>query len=235
MTGDATIRKGFTLLEMLAAMSLMMAAAACLYSSLYTGFRAKRGAEAAIEPSIVAANAIEIIKQDILGALPPNGVLAGAFMGADAADGSGNDSDIVMLYTTHAHASQSAVTGGVSEIELLLESDDDDYSDNGGYKLVRRVTTNLLSPKTLDPEEQVLCRSVGSLNIRYFDGYTWLDEWDSTGQDDTLPLAVEIDLQITYKSSGSDEESRPCRLIQSFSIPCGVVGSQGMEMSGTGI
>jgi len=233
MTGAETIRKGFTLLEMLAAMSLMVAAAACLYSSLYTGFRAKRAAEAAIEPSIVAANAIEIIKQDILGALPPNGVLAGAFMGTDATDGLGADSDIVMLYTTHAHTSQSSVTGGVSEIELLLESVNDDYNDNGGYKLVRRVTTNLLSPKTLDPEEQVLCRNVGSLNIRYFDGFTWLDEWDSTGQDDTLPLAVEIDLQITYKSSGSDEKGRPCRVIQSFSIPCGVVGSQGMEMSGT--
>jgi prepilin-type N-terminal cleavage/methylation domain-containing protein len=230
MTGIATIRKGFTLIETLAAMSLMVVAAACLYSSLYTGFRAKRGAEAAIEPSIVAANAIGIIKQDMLGVLPPNGILAGAFMGTDATDGLGTESDILMLFTTHTHTSDSPATGGISEIELLLESDDD---DNAGYKLVRRVTTNLLSPRTLEPEEQVLCRNVGSLNIRYFDGFTWLDEWDSTGQGDTLPLAVEIDLQITYKSSGSAKEGRPCRLIQSFLIPCGVVESQGMRRSGT--
>jgi len=233
MTSAATIRKGFTLLEMLAAMSLMVAAAACLYSSLYTGFRAKRGAEAAIEPSIMAANAIEIIKQDILGVLPPNGILAGAFMGADATDGLGAESDILMLFTTNTHTSDSPATGGISEIELLLESDDDDHNGNGGYRLIRRVTTNLLSPRTLEPTEQVLCRNVGSLNIRYFDGFTWLDDWDSTGQGDTLPPAVEIDLRITYKPSGSAKEPRPCRLIQSFLIPCGVVESQGMERAGT--
>lgn len=232
MTDKAKMRKGFTLLEMLAAMSLMVAAAACLYSSLYTGFRAKRSAEAAIEPSTIAANAIEIIKQDILGALPPTGILAGPFMGADATDAGGLESDILILHTTHTQTSGEVSAGGISEIELLLESDDDDSNGNGGYKLVRRVTSNLLSPRTLEPEEQVLSRHVGSLNIRYFDGYTWLDEWDSTGQGDTLPPAVEIDLRITYKSSELTGETLPCRLIQSFLIPCGSVDSQGMQRAG---
>ena len=178
---------------------------------------------------IVAANAIEIIKQDILGALPPTGILAGPFMGTDATNGLGFESDILILHTTHTQTSDEALVGGISEIELLLESDDDDTNSNGGYKLVRRVTTNLLSPRTLEPDEQVLSRNVGSLNIRYFDGYTWLDEWDSTGQGGTLPPAIEIDLQITYKSGGLTKDGRPCRLIQSFLIPCGSVNSQGMQ------
>ena len=228
MTANATTRKGFTLLEMLAAMTLMVAAAACLYSSLYTGFRAKRAAEAAIEPSTAAANAIEIIKRDILGALPPSGILAGSFIGMNSIDGLGQDSDIVTLYTTHMHTADDRPVGGTSLVELLLEAD----AGNGGCKLLRRVTTNLLSPRTVEPDEQVLSRGVGSLNIRYFDGFSWLDEWDSTAHEDTLPQAVEIGLRITYKTRESAEQARPCKLIQSFLIPCGVPDSQ-QEQSGT--
>jgi len=222
MTANATTRKGFTLIEMLAAMTLMVAVASCLYSSLYTGFRAKRAAEAAIEPSTAAANAIEIIKRDIIGALPPSGILSGAFIGMDSIDGLGQDSDIVTLYTTHMHTANDRAVGGTCLVELLLEAD----ADNGGSKLLRRVTTNLLSPRTVEPDEQVLSRSVESLNLRYFDGFSWLDEWDSTAHEDTLPQAVEIGLQITYKSRESAKQARPCKLIQSFLIPCGAPDSQ---------
>jgi prepilin-type N-terminal cleavage/methylation domain-containing protein len=54
MNAGRTTRKGFTLIEMLAAMALMVAAASCLYSSLYTAFRARRSAES--DPDGLAGN-----------------------------------------------------------------------------------------------------------------------------------------------------------------------------------
>lgn len=65
MNAGRTTRKGFTLIEMLAAMALMVAAASCLYSSLYTAFRARRSAEAALNPTLTAWRAIELAKQDL--------------------------------------------------------------------------------------------------------------------------------------------------------------------------
>jgi prepilin-type N-terminal cleavage/methylation domain-containing protein len=220
---------GFTLLELLVAMTLMMVVAACLYTSLYTGFRARRSAESTVNPTITVANAIQILKQDILGAVPANGILAGAFLGVDSQDGKDSDIDSMTLYTTHIQSNTVAnsaydnkLIGGICMIELAIVKESD--SENDKYQLVRRVTTNLLSPRTVEPEEQVLCRNVRSLNIQYFDGFSWLDEWDSTAHDDTLPQAINIDLQIEYepREQSSTHKGQVRRLSQSFSIPCGV-------------
>ena len=55
------------MLELLVAMSLMVVIASCLYTALYTGFRAKRSALSAVEPTSLAINTIELIKKDTHG------------------------------------------------------------------------------------------------------------------------------------------------------------------------
>ena len=218
MANDLKQYRAFTLLELLVAMTLMIVTAACLYTALYTGFRAKRSALLAVEPTLLAINAIELIKQDIHGVLPPGGTLAGAFLGTDARDTDGADADSLEYYTTHIYTDNDYLVGGLGKIELALEQDSDSASakplpelrnENESYQLMRRVTTNLLSPKTIDPEQQVLCRNVKSLNLRYFDGDGWLDEWDSTADANSLPLAMEIDIQVLHNTTKST--LRRCR------------------------
>jgi type II secretion system protein J len=208
----------FTLLELLVAMTLMVATAACLYTALYTGFRAQRSARAALEPELAALNAIELVKQDLCGVVPPDGVLAGAFIGTDAAGSQGVEADDLSFYTTHIYAGEGEPAGGVGKIELLLESEAED--DTGTYRLLRRTTTNLLPPRTADSEEQILCRNVVSLNFRYYDGNDWVDQWDSTADANSLPRAVEVDIQLAHKTSERAKEIQKRRLIQSFAIPC---------------
>ena|GEM_PF-425934 len=222
---------GFTLLELLVAMVLMVTVASCLYTALYTGFRAHRSALLAVEPTSQALNAIELLKQDILGILPPdsNG-LAVAFIGTNATGLKGIDNDSLEFYTTHIYADGENISGGLGKIGLLLEEDTEVNSNSRGnytcYRLVRQVTTNLLAPKEMEPEEQVLCRDVTSLNLRYFDGDDWVKDWDSTEDANSLPLAVEIDIEVAYfgrngrivRNSTKEPEKR--RLIQSFVIPC---------------
>jgi len=220
MAGSSIRYKAFTLLELLVAMTLMVVTAACLYTALYTGFRARRSALSAVEPTSLAINAIELLKQDIYGVLPPKGVLAGAFLGANSIGIKGVDADSLEFYTTHIYADKDHLVGGLGKIELVLE-EDTDY-DRANYRLVRRVTTNLLSPRAIDPEEQVLCRNVTSLNLRYFDGEGWLDEWDSTADANSLPRAVEILIEIANNTTNGTGESQERRLVQSFAIPCGV-------------
>lgn len=220
----------FTLLELLVAMVLMVVTASCLYTALYTGFRAHRSALSAVEPTSVAINAIELLKQDIYGVLPPNGVLAGAFLGTDAGGIKGVDADHLEFYTTHIYANEEQPVGGLGKIEIVLEEDDD--SDRGTYRLLRRVTTNLLPPKEVEPDEQVLCRDVVSLNLRYFDGYGWVEEWDSTADANSLPRAVEIDIQIAHDPTHGTGESQKRRLVQTFAIPCGTSSQQESESEG---
>jgi len=211
--------EAFTLLELLVAMVLMVVAASCLYTALYTGFRAYRSASSAIEPTSLAINAIELLKGDICSVLPPGGALAGAFTGTDSAGLKGVDTDFLEFYTTHIYADDEDLAGGLGKIELLLEEDVD--NDDGTYQLVRRVTTNLLPPRDVEPDEQILCRNVVSLNLRYYDGDDWVDDWDSTADANSLPLAVEIDIQIAHNGKHNrDQEPEKRRLIQSFAIVC---------------
>ncbi len=155
--------------------------------------------------------------------MPPTGTLAGAFIGTNSRSSKGADTDYLEFHTTQTYANTDQPVGGIGKIELALEEDHgDDNAARDSFRLIRKVTTNLLSPKEVDPEEQVLCRNVMSLNLRYFDGDGWLDEWDSTADANSLPKAVEIDIEIAnmVRSSSSDLEKR--RLVQSFTIPCGV-------------
>jgi hypothetical protein len=219
MAGNLRKYKAFSMLELLVAMVLMVVTASCLYTALYTGFRAKRSAMSAVEPTSLAINAIELIKQDIYGVLPLGGTLAGSFLGNDSLGVNGVEADSLEFYTTHIYSENDYPVGGLGKIELGLEEDTDYDRDN--YRLVRRITTNLLSPRAIDPEEQILCRNVKSLNLRYFDGDSWLEEWDSTADANSLPLAMEIDIQVLYDTNGSNKEAQTRRLLQSFAIPCG--------------
>ncbi|MHC4625611.1 MAG: type II secretion system protein GspJ [Planctomycetota bacterium] len=217
-------RTGFTLLELLVAMTLMVVAASCLYSALYTGFKARRSAFSAVEPTALAINAIELLKQDISGVLSPTGVLAGAFVGIDSYGTNGVDCDSLEFFTTHIYADDDCPTGGLGKIELALEEDTDEDCEN--YRLVRRVTSNLLPPRSIDPDDQVLCRNVTSLNLLYFDGSGWVDEWDSTADANSLPLAVQVDIRIANNATSPTGAPQERRLVQSFAIPCGMWAKQ---------
>jgi prepilin-type N-terminal cleavage/methylation domain-containing protein len=208
----------FTLLELLVAMVLMVVVASCLYTALYTGFRAYRSAQSAVEPTLQAVNAIELLKEDIDGVLPPGSHLAGAFVGTDSAGTKGVDADSIEFYTTHIFANDDERVGGLGKVELLLETDPN--AQDGSYLLVRRLATNLLAQKETEAAEQVLCRRVVSMNLRYYDGSGWVEEWDSTADANSLPLAVEIDIQVAHNGKKKIEEAQKRRLVQSFALPC---------------
>jgi len=221
---------GFTLLEMLVAITIMGILAALLYSSLNIGFRARSGAEAALAPVQSVTAALDLVRDDLEAAPRPNGILAGAFTGQDAKASytgvdaktsyAGADGDSVSFYS----AAEDVAGGhlGIRMIEIGLASP----SEGRDYNLVRRVTANLLAPKTPEPVEEVLCRNVVSFNLRYYDGTSWLDSWDSTTEDNNLPLAVEVTLLI--------RNARPAQtgvgtygVTRLFMLPCAATPSAG--------
>lgn len=206
--------RGFTLLELLVATAMMAVLAGSLYATLHTAFKARRTAYGAVADVRAAELAIELLRTDLTSAIGPRGILAGGFLGEDAIDRSGQPMDALMLHCTAGGAVDTSGAGDVRMVELECTPD-----ENGkGMTLVRRVTRYLLATLAAEPPEEVLCRNVRSLDLKYFNGTDWQVAWDSSAQGDNLPLAVEVTLELRPDPDRAEESGYVVSRI--FRIPC---------------
>ena len=199
-------RRAFTLLELLVALFIVALIMAGLAASLRIAFRAKAGCEAAVAPVQRVDVVLSFLQRDMESALAPTGTLASAFQGIQ---GDGGNADV--LFDAAADAPpQVAMQTDIRQIEYLVEADGDDHL------LVRSVTSNLLAPITPNPDQEIICRGVQSFTVQYYDGSDWYDTWDSTTQQNALPVAV----QITLDLDGTPPDKTPLHITRLIQLPC---------------
>lgn len=215
--------RGFTLLEMLVATAMVVVLAGALYAALYTAFKARNTALAAVD--VVHANdqALEIVSADLQAAVVPNGLLCGPFVGAGDSSAAGPTDNTLSFYSAIADIEPVPGACDIKRIDYALDSS----AGGQGASLVRRVTSNLLATQTPEPTQEVVCRNVASFIVRYFDGESWQETWDSTTVNNALPLAVEVTIQTaaTPKQPGST-------LTRVVTLPCGVDSSASASTGG---
>lgn len=210
--------RGFTLLELILAMAITCMLAMTLYATLRTAFKAQASAMSAVESLRSAQIALQLVGRDVSCALPPTGILAGPFYGIP--QGSGTDpSDTVEFYaiaTGVDDANDPTRADGIRRIDITIAT-----APDGTHCLIRRVQRNLTALEDFAPDEEILCRNVASLTCRYFDGTTWTDSWDSTAENDTLPLAVELTIDLMP----TGRETRGYHMTRTFTLPCTVASN----------
>ena len=176
--------------------------AGSLYAMLHVAFKARRGADAAVAQMRRAELALELIRTDIESAVLPRGILAGEFLGEDETDRAGRPMDSLVLHSAAGGAARTEGTGDVRMVELSCEPAEDGMA----MVLVRRVSRYLLATTVEEAEPEVICRDVRALDLRYWDGTDWQDSWDSTTKDNTLPLAVEVSMELAAEEATEDGE-----------------------------
>ncbi len=195
--------QGFTLLELLLALSITGVVSVAVYGMLTVSARAQRQAIAAVGTDRGQRQAINLIRRDFESVPRPSGLMAGAFLGADE-----GRFDSVSFTTANAYLPSENRLADLISVTLRLEPADDDDSGEppagGGYQLVRDVVGNLLAATAPPPETQVLYRGITGWDLRYSDGGGWLADWDSTQQEDRMPLAVEV---VLYSEPSEDERT----------------------------
>ncbi len=205
---------GFTLLELLVAMLMVAILSMALYASLRVAFDAQRSAEAAVEPPRTAAAALDLVGQDVQAAVPI-GVTATQYEGTDGTDDRGRPGDDVVFYSVADSPLHAAANGDVKQVELTVQT----AANGTDHLLVRKVTRNLLSAtSTPNPDVEVICRGVGGFNLRYYNGDTWADSWDSTQEDNTIPAAVEVTL--TLERTDAKGVVHSYKYVRVFPLPC---------------
>ncbi len=208
--------QGFTLIELLLAISVTAILATTVYASLMVATTARDKATEAVGANRTLLLALDLLRRDLQSVPPPTGTLAGGFLGEDD-----NRLDTISFTTANSFLPPKGRLADLINVELMLVNDD---LTSGRYMLVRYVTTNLLAPSTTQPQAQVLARGLSGWDVSYSDSSDWIDDWDSTQQDDTLPLAVRITL---YRPSPDndrgliEEDERVTRI---FMLPAGTRG-----------
>jgi prepilin-type N-terminal cleavage/methylation domain-containing protein len=235
MTGDATCnrcvpspvrrggRRAFTLLELIVAITMASVIALTLAGSLRIAFKARDSAEAAVAPARAADVAADILRVDLESALLPRGLFAGSFIGNDGSGDAGAQADTLTFHASLPAGdeglalAQGNIQGDIRRVELGVTV----LPGTGEYALVRRVKSNLLAQlEEGQVQEEVLCRRVVSFGLRYFDGVSWRDSWDSTQEDDRLPQAMEVSLELQRPESTPENPQPTVRQSRVIRLPC---------------
>jgi hypothetical protein len=220
--------------------------AASLGAQLKYAFDAQKHAEFVIEPTRTVELAMDYLRNDIQNAVVPNSTsttaeagyesspiyLAGTFEGAQSTDARGREADAVTFFTTADAPEHIDANGEIKQVTLQVVQD----TSSGDYVLVRRVIRNLIPPDSLEnPDEEVLCRGVASFTLQYFDGSNWDTAWDSTQEDNTLPAAVQITLELERPYNVNSTQTHMITYTRIFQIPSSTAALDTTVNTGNGL
>ena len=206
--------QGFTLLELLLALTVTAIVAAVLYTSVTVASRTRDKAIAKVQQDAAARVAFDVLRQDLQCVPPPTGILRDTFEG---------EASKLTMTTSNPRwpaADRRADLVRVTyrlEIEGDVLLDDLSEADEGTtYRLVREVQTRLLAPEAdVIAESQVIAAGLSGWSLRYTNGGPWQDAWSSPNFANAAPAMVEITLAFAGDSARS--------VAQSMRLPAGPV------------
>lgn len=181
----------FTLVELLAALAIVVVLIAALLFAFHSALMFREHADAAATADIPVQHGLADMERDISCVVPPDGGLSSVFLGQTVQD-KDTRADTLELCTA-SNSPRSGVFGSdIIEVVYQLEASADGQSQN----FVRSVYRNLLAPQTEEPEDTILMRNARSLQFSYFDGTDWVDSWDASQQDNAVPQAIHMRLEL---------------------------------------
>jgi len=202
--------KGFTLLEVLVASSILSLVLAILYGVFSQTLMSKQIAEERTALSRTARVVLLRIGEDLQASFPFTAENA-RFVGTTRRTSTFPQASITFLSFMNAQLTNVGREGDWSEIAYDLVPDPLAPSL---WQLVRRVRLSSESAQSVSEGEVFpLLSRVQGLRLRFFDGRGWVEEW---GQDRTrgrIPQAVEVDLMLA-----ENENRRRQRILQSETV-----------------
>lgn len=208
-----TRRRGFTLLEMMLAISLLVLLCAFMFAFYASILRARQRGSTAIESTQLARVVAQRIAEEIRGA---SNSLTGTTSGI-----SGLEHEITLntiVLTDDNLLQRRSITDkplqpqcDIREIRYYLAYNPEKqatYPDGTeGFEeigLVRREVRTPRQPSIIgnrreEVDTDLLAKELRFLRFRYFDGVDWLKKWDLKGQagQNALPQAVEVTVGYT--------------------------------------
>jgi general secretion pathway protein J len=180
---------GFTLIEVLLAVSLVAMMATLVFGSLYVTTSAIDSARANSVSEQVVRSTLRVMTDELSVGVAR---ASGPWMGVNGQqDGQPADS-VAFLTMGQFRGTESNTDTELVRIVYAREGD----------RLLRFVRRNLYGITDESIEQVELARKVTGFNVRYYDGKNnlWVDEWDGRGRSGT-PKAVLLELTMVQENA----------------------------------
>lgn len=205
--------RGFTLIEILLAMTVAAILLAAIQSVFFGALRLRNTTTERIEEDLVLQRTLAIVRKDLAGIVVPGSVLLGEFQSVPASEltKETTEGDRVSpdLYTTSGKIDGWSPFAEVQLVSYYLRNEN---GAGGAKNLVRVVTRNLLPVQEVEQDEQVLMGDLADAYLEYYDGSSWTDTWDSTTTS-TLPTAIRFVLQKTTPEGQNRKSGAPYEIV----------------------
>ncbi|MBI4209403.1 MAG: prepilin-type N-terminal cleavage/methylation domain-containing protein [Deltaproteobacteria bacterium] len=209
-------KKGFTLLEIMVALTILSIILMFVYDTFFATLRARDIVEGKNESVQGARIILQRLTRDLSAAVLVNyGEKQGSdepiktlFQGIrDEEDGYEMDK---LHFTTLSHVpipidSEDNNQSALAEVSYVWERDSEEES----IYLFRREDFAVDTELTEGGSYAMLGKGLQEFRLKYYtasssgQSYQWVDEWDST-EDNTLPMAVEV--RLVFKEQNNEEE-----------------------------
>jgi len=191
------MRAGFTLLELMIALFILMMVMVMIMGSFNAVVHSKIHGEARLNVDRQGRAILWELANEISSAVQTANPVSNVLLQGMGQMRGGLPIDAVTV-STLAAGHRRAITGFDAE-ELVSYSVTPNSKVRGWYILTRSQHSALLASTTSRlPPPSELADNVVSLHLKYFNGATWMESWDSTALPPStqLPLAVSIDLVL---------------------------------------
>lgn len=193
-------RRGMTLIELLTAMMVSTILIGTAFTTFWTSTQAWEKSKRRNEMIKLITQASDTIERHLRAIQAPFNSLNSAFVVLDDSDEELDYDDVSFLSSANARFPRELAFADLCEIEFYI-----DTGERGQYGDEQEVTaTNnggLWMRIDATPDDDVegggylicLGEQIVSFNLRFFDGYEWVEEWFSTYE---VPEAIEFSLVV---------------------------------------
>lgn len=208
---------GFTLMELMLSIGLLALIMIILFSSFHAVAASKLQAEARLQSDQEARSLIWMICRELRGAVFTPLIPSHVLLVGQAVKQGGMPMDSI-TFATLDPGHRRALDGFSAEVVVSFSAVPNPRH-RGWFMLSRSERSGLIqtaNPPSLPPT--ILATDVISLHFRYFNGFQWLESWDSTSSPagQALPQAVSVELVM-----GSGK--RPTYLSTTIPIPMATI------------
>jgi prepilin-type N-terminal cleavage/methylation domain-containing protein len=191
--------RGFTLIEMMVAVAILGLVMVMLYEGFHSVAGSKVHAENRLAVDQAARTILWQMGNELRGAVQTAIAPSRVMLVGEARMAGGHPIDNLLFSTLDPGHRRTVEDFGPEEI--LSYTLTPDPAHRGWFILTRDQASGLLNealPASHGPTGVVLANDVLSLHIRYFDGQSWSESWDSRSLPPgrALPREVSIDLQM---------------------------------------